>query len=119
MWEAEENIQDLEVGDKVTIHDHYHGPTRLTKVVRLTKAMIVTIKDGREEKWSRKTGRNYGQDSNTWYTGQTIAATMDDDHYALIRRILKTHCPHIKWKEVTEATLIEFWGFYKLLPRKE
>ena len=121
MWEAEESIQDLEVGDKVTVHDHYNGPIRLTKVARITKTMIVTVHNsrGREEKWSRKTGRNYKQDSNTWYTGNTIAVTKDKDHYDIIKRIAKTHIPRVDWDKVTEATLKEFWSFYKLLPRKE
>lgn len=119
MWDREESLQALEVGDKITVNDHYHGPVRLTKVARVTKAMIVTVRNDREEKWSRRTGKQYGQDTNSWYIGQTITATVDEDYWAIIRRILKTHCPLIKWEEVTEATLREFWGFYKLLPKKE
>jgi len=79
-------MDKYEVGQSVTIHDHYYGPTKITVVEKVThNGKRVVTADGGE--WKMPWGDRWGH-KQRFYTGPRIRATSPGDRDAIERKIL-------------------------------
>ena len=91
----------FEVGQKVTVYDHYSGPLSITTVAKVGK-LKMTLADGSE--WRADGWKRWGA-SDRFYTGSHVRKhTPDDDEKFFRNRAVQQLCA-VKWGTVSTDTL--------------